>query len=388
MCVLSSQNRFYAKEEPSFGTAPAVTAADRLAAIGLGIQQVDELRQRKDKTGSRTYVGVSPGGRKRTKFSLQTYLMAGTTPGSAPAAGTLFQAALGASPLVFGGGTAGGGSSTSQIAFASPHGLVEGQAFGFNEELRFVAAVNSSTSVTVSAPFSTAPGAGASLTGAVTYKPAATLPSLSIFDYWDPVTAVQRILLGALCGTFQVKINADYHEFEFGGEAKDVLDTVSFTAGQGGLASFPAEPVVGAEARLPVPGNLGQAWLGGPAARFFTVTKATISLDNDLDLRNREFGTLTPQCYGAGLRKVLAQVSLFEEDDAATKALYSAARAQTPIQVMFQLGQTAGSLFGAYLKNVVPRVPEFDDSERLLEWKFADCRAQGQGDDEVYIAFG
>ncbi len=85
-CVLSNQNRFYVKVEPAFGQAPAIAAADRIAAVKLGIRQRDELRDRKDKTGSRTFVGVAPGGRKRTQFDLQTYLLAGTTPGTAPAA--------------------------------------------------------------------------------------------------------------------------------------------------------------------------------------------------------------------------------------------------------------------------------------------------------------
>ena len=118
------------------------------------------------------------------------------------------------------------------------------------------------------------------------------------------------------------------------------------------------------------------------------MTKATISLDNDLDTRDREFGSSTPQCHGAGMRRVTAAVRLYEVDDVATRGLYQAARAQTPIQVLFQLGQKAGQLFGAYLKSVVPRVPEFDDEDRLLEWSFGDCRAQGAADDEIYVAFG
>jgi hypothetical protein len=260
--------------------------------------------------------------------------------------------------------------------------------FGFNDELRFVATVDSPTSVTVNAPFSTAPGAGATLSGAVTYKPASDLPSVSVYDYWDPAGAVNRILIGAAVGVFKVKINADFHEFEFSGEAKDVLDSTSFAPGQGGLESFPAEPPASGATWLPVPGNLGQAWLGSTASKFLTVTAAEISLDNDLDLRNREFGSSTPQCHGGGLRKVLADVKLLEKDDAATKGLYQAARSETPIQVMFQLGQATGSLCGVYLKSVVPRAPEFDDSDRLLEWSFRECRAQGQGDDEIYVAFG
>ncbi len=387
-CVLSTQNRYYAKVETAFGQAPAVGAVDRLAAVKLAIRQRDELRERKDKTGTRTFTGVAPGGRKRTQFELQTYLMAGTTPGTTPAVGKLFQAALGGGPLAFAGGTAGAGSSTTSIVFSGPHNLVEGQAFGFNDELRFVAAVNSATSVTVNAPFSTAPATGAALTGAVTYKPAADLPTVSIFDYWDPATVVQRILIGASCGIFRVKVNADFHEFEFSGEAQDVLDSVSFTAGQGGLSAFPAEPALSGVMALPVPGNLGQAWMGATAAKFLTVTKAMVELDNDLDLRNREFGSTVPRCNVPGMRKVTAAIRLFEQDDAATKGLYAAARAQTPVGVMFQLGQLAGQLFGVYLKAVVPKVPEFDDSERALEWSFEDCRAQGQGDDEVFVAVG
>ena len=387
-CVLSSQNRFYAKLETSFGQAPAITAADRLSSIRLAIRQADELRERKDKTGSRTYVGVSPGGRKRTQFSLQTYLMSGTTPGTAPAAGKLFQAAMGAAPLVYAGGTAGAGSSTTQVVFSAAHGLSVGQALGSSGELRFVQTVNTSTSVTVNAPFSTAPASGAALTGAVTYRPAAELPTLSVFDYWDPAWAVQRILTGAACGGFQIKINGDFHEFEFDGEAQDVLDSASFLAGQGGLSAFPAEPAVSASTSLPVPGNLGQAWLGAMAAKFTTVTQARVELDNDLDTRDREFGSSVPQCHGAGMRKVTADFRMYEIDDAATRGLYQSARLQTPVAIMFQLGQSAGQLFGVYLKSVTPKVPLFEDEDRLLDWRFTGCRGQGTADDEIYVAFG
>ncbi|HYM09896.1 MAG TPA: hypothetical protein VEU62_04155 [Bryobacterales bacterium] len=387
-CMLSSQNRFYAAVEAAYGQAPAVAAANRFSAIKVGIKQQLQLGDRKDKTGSRTFTGVAPGGRKKTQFDVQTYLMTGTTPGMAPATGPLFQAALGGAPLAFAGGTAAAGSTTTQIVFSAPHGLVVGQAFGFNNELRFANTINSPTSVTANAPFSTAPGAGASLTGAVTYTPATNLPSVSVFDYWDPAGAVSRILTGAACGVFKVKINSDFHEFEFTGEAQEVLDSVSFTVGQGGLSAFPAEPAVSPFIAMPVPGNLGEAWLGATASQFLTVTKAIISLDNGLDTRNRDFGSSVPLCIAPGVRRVLAEVHLFEAADAATQGLYQAARSQTPIGVMFQLGPSAGQLFGVYLKAVVPQVPEFDDSNRALEWSFTNCRAQGAGNDEIYVAFG
>jgi hypothetical protein len=65
-----------------------------------------------------------------------------------------------------------------------------------------------------------------------------------------------------------------------------------------------------------------------------------------------------------------------------------AARQRSPITVMIQLGEQAGQLCGAYLPAMVPMVPEFDDSETRLQWKFQNDRAQGTMDDELYIAFG
>jgi hypothetical protein len=36
----------------------------------------------------------------------------------------------------------------------------------------------------------------------------------------------------------------------------------------------------------------------------------------------------------------------------------------------------------------VPEVPEFDDSQTRLQWKLSGSRAQGTGNDEMYVAFG
>lgn len=387
-CVLSSQNRVYVEAESNYGATPVITAADRISVIRLDVRQRREARERRDKTGSRTYAGAPAGGRKRTEFSLQSYLVTNPSPGAAPAMGRLVHAALGASPLVFGGSTAGSGSTTSQIVFSGSHGLAVRQGFGFNGEIRFVTQVVNSTTVQVNAPFSAAPASGNALTAAVTYLPANELPSVSVFDYWDPANALDRILVGAACDRMLVRINADYHELEFGGAAQDVIDSVSFTAGQGGLGSFPAEPAVDANQPQPVPGNLGQAWLGSPSSRFLTVTSGTVELINDLDLRTREFGSALPQCIGAGTRRVLAGIELIEADDAQTRDLYGAARSETPVSVMLQLGQATGKLMGVYLPSVIPEVPDFDDAAPKLKWSFSDSRAQGQANDEIAVALG
>jgi hypothetical protein len=55
---------------------------------------------------------------------------------------------------------------------------------------------------------------------------------------------------------------------------------------------------------------------------------------------------------------------------------------------MLQLGEAAGQLCGMYMPAMVPQVPQFDDSETRLQWKFENDRAQGTANDELYIAFG
>ncbi len=43
---------------------------------------------------------------------------------------------------------------------------------------------------------------------------------------------------------------------------------------------------------------------------------------------------------------------------------------------------------GIYLQSLVPGVPVFDDSDKRLQWKFSDTRAQGTAENEVMVAFG
>jgi hypothetical protein len=186
----------------------------------------------------------------------------------------------------------------------------------------------------------------------------------------------------------EIQINGDFHQFNFTGLAQDVVDSASFTAGQGSLTSYPVEPEVGSFDYSIVPGNLGEAWLGTEPAQFFTVTEAAVVLKNGLDTRSREFGFSLPQAISPGQRTVQASIGLYSQTDAATPALYQAARQHTPISVMFQLGQTQGQVMGVYLQSVIPGVPQFDDGANRLQWVFKPSRAQGTVDNELSVAFG
>jgi hypothetical protein len=385
--ILSNQNRFYCGIEPSYGVSPAITASNRFSAVKLTARQELDIAARKDKTGSRTFAGFPAGARRKTDFELKTYMGSWGGGSSLPGCGPLVQAALGAAPLSSAGGTISSVSNNVQLTFSAPHGLASNQAVSFDGEIRFVASVVDASNVIVNAPFTTAPTAGAQLSATVTYLPATNLPSVSLFDYWSPSTAVQRVLLGAAVDKMSVKVNSDYHEMEFSGSAQDIIDTTSFASGEGGFTTFPTEPSLGSFDTSVVPGNLGQAWIGASAQQFQTVTSASVQLTNGIDERGREFGSELPLAVVPGPRSVILDLSLFEKDDAATASLYQAARQRSPISVMLQLGQSTGQLFGVYLKSLVPDFPQFNDGETRLQWRFSKSRAQGTTDDEIAVAF-
>lgn len=262
-----------------------------------------------------------------------------------------------------------------------------GQAVAHAGEIRFVAGIQNSTTVFLVAPFSGGVAAGTVLGPTLTYPLGSDLGSVSIFDYWDPSDALQRILNGAAVDSLKVKVNGDFQEFVFAGPAQDLLDSASFTSGQGGLTQFPGEPASADFDYSIVPGHLGQVWMGATPAQFFTLTGAELGLSNKVQLRVKEFGSDFARCIAAGERQVNLNFTVFEMVDAQTAELYQAARQRSPVSVMLQLGEQAGQLFGAYMPAMVPEVPQFDDAETRLQWKFQNSRAQGAVNDELYIAF-
>jgi len=386
--ISSNANRFYAGLESNYGQTPVISAQNRFPAVKLTAKNQLEKADRRDKTGSRTFVGIPAGLRRTTSFDVTTYMTSWAGQSSGPAYGPLFQSSMGASPLVYAGGSAAAGCSTTMIDFTAPHGLLVGQGVSCDGEIRFVSVVVNANAIQVNAPFTTAPSAGAQIAPSISYFPATEIPSLSIFDYWDPNTALQRILCGAAVNRMTIKVNGDFHQFEFSGIAQDLIDSASFSAGMGQLASFPAEPALGAFDYAIVPGNMGEAWLGTSPNEFYTITSGTFQLDNGLDLRSKEFGSNVPLAIAPGPRSVTAAFSLYELNDAATQGLYQAARQQTAVSVMFQLGQQTGQVMAVYMTSVVPVVPEFDDSDNRLQWSFQGSKAQGTADNEIFIAFG
>ena len=386
--ILSNDNRFYVALEPSYGVAAAISASNRIPAVKLTTRQQTEKVNRADKTGSRTFAGNPSGLRLQTSFGLKTYMANWGNASIVPPYGPLFQACLGGAAAQTAGGTVASTSGSTTVAFTAPHGLAPGGAVTSGGEMRFVTVIVDANTIQLNAPFSATPLAS-SQTGPVTmYQTAEGLPSITLFDYWSPSTAVQRVLAGMALDTLSIKLNGDFHEFDFSGQAQDLVDTASFQSGQFGLSAFPSEPSVSPINYSIIPGNLGQIWLGNSPSRFYTLTNADVTFTNNLQLRANEFGEMLPRAIAPGPRAVSMNFSIFQMDDAATAGLYQAARQKSPISVMMQLGQQQGELFGIYMNSVVPEVPAFDDSQTRQQWQFQSCRAQGSVNDEIYVAFG
>ena len=295
--------------------------------------------------------------RLQTSFDMTSYMRDWPDASTLPSHGPLFEAAMGAPGSLWPGNAAvGTGSTTSTIASAAPHGLSAGQAITSGGEIRFVASVIDDMTVTLNAPLSAAPALGQVIgqTGNLRNL-AEQLPSLSIFDYWDPSTAVQRVLCGAGVDRMTVKLNGDFHQFEFKGVAQDLIDSSSFSAGQGGAASFPAEPALDGFSYSPVPCNLGEVWLGVASNQFFTVSDASIEIQNDLDTRSKEFGTALPLELVPGVPNRVGLVELVRPGRSGQPRLSIRRRGrQAPISMMFQLGQVQGQLAGNLLAKHCP----------------------------------
>ncbi len=351
--ISSNANRFYVAIESSYGRPAPVTSLNRFPAVQLQAQQILEALKRQDKTGTRTFLGSSSSARRQTAFQVRTYLTAWNGNGQ-PGYGPLFEAAFGGTPVVSSGLVVGTCSSNGQMTTTAPHGLSVGSAVAFGNEIRFVTTVVNEQTIITNAPFSTIPAASSPLAPSISFPLGTLLPSITLYDYWDPATTVSRLLPGAAVDSLRIAVNGDYHEFSFTGPAANLLDSVSFAAGESGLQSFPAEPALSAFNYGIVPGHLGEAWLGG-ANQFFTLTAAMVAVNNNIELRNKEYGSSYPLAVAPGPRRVGFQFTLFAQDSSQTNALYASAKERTPVPAMLQLGQQQAELMGIYMQNVVPK---------------------------------
>ncbi len=383
--ILSDANRFYVAMESSYGIPAPVLVSNRFGGFKLDCHQSLGVSKRRDKTGARTYAGVSSSSTRQSSFEVTAHLTSWDQV-SEPGLGPLVQAAMGAAPDL-NDGLIVAAVNGAQIQTQAPHGLMTGSAISTGTEIRFVSVVEDSMTVSVNAPFSVGPSVGMTLGATIGYRLGTQLPSVSLYDYWDPAGGVSRLAVGAGVDKFQIDVKGDVHELTFSGPAADVIDSSSLVFGVSGLTTFPPEPALAEFDYSIVGGQLGQVWLGAPLNQVFALTEASIEINNNLLVRDQEFGSSYPMALVPGPREVTSGFTLFAQPDSATRQLYAWAKSRTSISALLQLGQQKGQMMAVYLPNVVPEMPRFDDSQPFLMWEFKNNIGQGVSNDEAYIAF-
>lgn len=385
-CYISSrQNRIYGAQEARYGEPAAVTAENRLQAVRLSIREESEVPRRRDKTGSRTVANTSGRLRKQVDYDLELYHS--DKSGARHPLGMLVQAALGGTPKISTAGMATLAQGGKRLVFSTPHGLSAYQAVATNSEIRFVESLPSDTAAVLNAPIAGVEGQQVEVRAAESYGPGVNLPSFTLYDYWPSNGGVHRMLRGAAVDTMEIEVAGDFHTIRLSGPAAELLDSASFEAGQGGLLQYPETPTGTSYQTSPVPGHLGQIWIGAGPDRIYTLTRAKLRLENSLSMRNKEFGALYPACVVAGERTAGAEFELFAKGDEAYRALYQASRNRTPISVCFQLGDRPNQMCAVYLPTFVPEVPTFEDKDERQLWSFGLSKAYGTGEDEIHVAF-
>lgn len=382
--VLTNESRCYAALEGQYGVASLPQASGRLPYLGLKVVQEWDRPERRDKTGTRTFLGYPKGVRKETTFELACYLSGWLAGGGEPPYGAVLQAALGGSTLSYYGGVV-AKVEGRLVTFASEHGLRVGQAVAIRNDVRFVVGIVDETRVLLNAPLTAELTSGEPADVAITFTLGRGLPSLTLYEYW-PEEGLDRVVRGAVIDELTLTINADYHQFTVRGVAQDSTDRYNFDTGWGGLSAFPPEPLENNVTFALVGGNLGQAWLGATPEQFYTLTEAEVRLLNHVRPRSREFGWDVPRCIVPGHREVRVSFSLLVMPNQTTYRLGAMARLGEPVSVFLQLGDRPGQRCGVYLPAVVPELPRYDERGPELEWRFVNCRAQGWADDELFIA--
>lgn len=382
--IQSSENSHYLAKETAQGVVPPVGGANRVLLSGLKMTTTHAVPKRNDRWGSRSVGEPIVAVQKDSAFQFSTYHYVNSAYPNQSAYGALIEAALGGDPLFFAGGTVDSQPAANRIRFAAPHNLSRLMAVSRAGEIRFVKQIIDANTVELNAPFSAGLSSGSSVDPAFTYTLARSLKTLSLFDYWAPASSIQRVGRGAAIDKMRLAVNGDFHTMTFSGPMIEVLDSLSFAPGLGGLSEFPPEPsAVGPAHAMPVPGHLGQAILGD--SHLYTMTEADVTINNGVGARSREFGSILPRSFVAGRRAVSFSASLYVTDEAATRALYQFAAERTTIPVMLQLGDRQGQLMGVYLPSIVPTFPEYDDRENRVAWHIEKCTAHGSAEDELTI---
>jgi len=407
----SRQQRVYLLPEATLGTVPNTAGAANFAGANacritkFNIRNNVATIRRPDKTGTRSLTqGVT--GKRTASWESDMAVAPNGTVAIKPDCDPILTAGFGQSPTVIVASV----KSITAISAATPavctcaaHGL---GATGAYMPITITAAANALylgswialviDASTFSLVGSTAAmGASASASaqvGSVVYTLSDTVLSFAALNARQPWTVFQEIAAGCVVGSMNFSLNQDMATWTASGTAKAAIDSVNFssldTTGQSGLAAFPgsepASPVTNGNA---VSGFLGQLVIDGNIMGTLKSMGIKVGINSGLDFA---FGSYYATLPSGATRVVSANVSLFEQDDAASSNIYTKALTKAPVVVVGRIGNTSGSMMAIVLKGVQMEFPDQDDSSNRWVMTIGDSTATAStlvALDEVTLMF-
>lgn len=380
---LSRNERIYVQKQtqprviPNTAGVASVAVANYLQFKQAQLNPQVALLQRPDKTGTRSATrGVL--GRKAANWSMDLSLASSGTAGTLPPADPMLVALFGQNATVM----AGSGSITAAtnatpiVVSQAAHGFSNGDVVAVNGVPGNLAANGIWVIANVTAgsyELVGSSGSGASTSGgtgsrvAVRYSLADAIPAFALYSFRTPASLQQRCAFGCVASQATFNLGQEVADWQTSGEAVWVLDSDNFGVAdlvqRGGLTAFPAEP----SGTLPVDGGIvagftGRAVIGG--STISNIRQAAIEVSTGNVLVKDNFGSYYPEEPEGDERSVLVNFSVHDQDDAGTKALYTAALDKAPIDMVMQVGTVHGNVFVFQLTGVQLNEPALDDGER------------------------
>lgn len=222
----------------------------------------------------------------------------------------------------------------------------------------------------------------------VTYSLADLISSVSIWSFLSTAGAIQRCLAGGVVNSMTISFGPGFAEITFDGVGKWMVDSKSFaslsTALKCGLTAFPTQPSSPTFAGSAISGYKGSLTINGYAV---SLESGTLKLMFDRELR-KVFGSALGGVAVPGIRSVSLDAGIYmdgssNEGTLLTDAILSNAQTTTTLVI----GEDAGNIGTATLKNMVLQPPKLDDSGRSYVARLSGeaSSSDGSSKDEVTL---
>lgn len=361
----------YVKEEATYGTVPALTAAEAFRHKALTFPGSDDKNKRtimEKKQSPFTMQAQRTDGRTTAGFNLSAILRPSGTINTLPEVSPFLKAAMGsvvntalATTVVAATGAVGGCTLTSgagatvgaPVLITCPDG---------KKRARFLTAINTGTGVCTWAPNLPAgqqPANGAAVKLGALYKLTSGLAlSLSIAHYLkntDASAGLSRVLSGGVVDKLSINFDAnDDPMITVTGPGK-LLDATNAPAQPGGFT------MVGSQ---PPSGITGEFLFGNTAAK---ILKLGVDISTGIKLRSESYGySSAEEAYRAGRAEISCGLDLRAE----SQTLYDLAVAGTVSPIFLQTGFTEGNILAVRMPGVEFQVPDTDDPDDEVNFPY------------------